>query len=260
MDPRECEIAVIGLILREPESLDRVFSGGCLPEMFERDDCRAIYAEALRLMAASEPVEVTTLGGRLPEHLGTLLDCFEKAPVSQNVDFYAREVKVGHHARRVAQRLSMAARQVAGRVPYSPVEDLRKMLAEVSSGALLDDRDDGVTTTDQAGQELDQLTEAMLEGQGPRRITTGLPRLDEVLEGGLMRGHTCILGARTGVGKTTVGLSMAVAAAQAGSRVLFASVEMSRIELMQKVVANVGNFRAEKFREKGWSRADVDAY
>lgn len=260
MDQRDCEIAVIGLILREPESLERVFSAGCLPEMFERDDCRAIYAEALRLMAASEPIEVTSLGARLPEHLPTLLDCLEKAPVSQNVAFYAREVKVGHHARRVAQRLSLAASRVAARKPYTPLEELRTVLAEVSSGVLLDDQDEGVTTTHQAGEELDRLTEAMLEGNGPRRITTGLPRLDEVLEGGLMRGHTCVLGARTGVGKTTVALSMAVAAAQAGCRVLFASVEMSRLELMQKVVANVGNFRAEKFREPGWSRADVDAY
>lgn len=260
MDHRECETALIGLLLREPDALERVFSSGCLPEMFERDDCRAIYAESLRLLAASQPIEVTTLGARLPEHLTTLLDCLEKAPVSQNVGFYAQEVKVGHHARRMAERLSLAAKRLAQRKPYSPPDELRRVVAEVSSGVMFTEQEDGVVTTHQAGEELDRLTEAMLEGQAPRRITTGLASLDQALQGGLLRGHFCVVASRPAVGKTTLACSISVAAARSGSRVLFASVEMSRIDLMQKLVANAGNLRYSKFFERGWSQADVDAY
>ena len=260
MDNRECELNLIGILLREPTVLENVFAGGVLPEMFERDECRAIYTEALRLLIAGEPVELATLSARMPEATMVMLDALEKAPVSQNVSYYAREVRHGSQARKVALRLSQAARRVAERPPFSPIDELRKILAEVSSGIVLDEVDEAVATTATAGDELDRLTEEMLAGQEPRRITTGLPRLDEVLEGGLVRGHTAILGARTGVGKTTVATSMAVAAARSGCRVLFATVEMSRVELMAKVVANLGNLKASKFRQKGWSQADIDAY
>jgi len=67
-------------------------------------------------------------------------------------------------------------------------------------------------------------------------LTTGLPSLD-ALTSGMHQGELWLLAARPGCGKTALALSMAHAAALAGTPVAFASLEMPRSQLGMRAVA-----------------------
>ncbi len=66
---------------------------------------------------------------------------------------------------------------------------------------------------------------------------TGLADLDRALGGGLRPGTMVTLAARPGVGKSALALTMARHVAHSGQQVLFASLEMSRKQLTQRLMA-----------------------
>ena len=66
--------------------------------------------------------------------------------------------------------------------------------------------------------------------------STGFPRLDEVLSGGMREGLT-VIGAISSLGKTTMAQQIADNVAQSGQDVLFISLEMARTELMSKSIS-----------------------
>jgi len=69
-------------------------------------------------------------------------------------------------------------------------------------------------------------------------VKTGLPWLDKIT-GGFKPSQLIVVGGRPGMGKTACGLTIAVNAAQNGKKVLFHSLEMSKDELMQRVLSRL---------------------
>lgn len=76
------------------------------------------------------------------------------------------------------------------------------------------------------------------------RIPTGIGPLDDLLGGGLYPGLV-MLGARTGIGKTTLALQIADHIAASGHPVLYAALEMDRAELAAKSIARLHNETAQ---------------
>lgn len=74
-------------------------------------------------------------------------------------------------------------------------------------------------------------------------IPTGFPKLDKLLNGGIMRGTTGTIGARPSVGKTTFAINVAVHAAMNNPdiKILFFSLEMSSRMIYDKIVADVAD-------------------
>ena len=77
-------------------------------------------------------------------------------------------------------------------------------------------------------------------------VTTGLQKLDDIL-GGLPEGLT-ILSGGPGVGKTTLALQIAIAAAEAGTPALYITFENSPANLTLKGVCAVGGLDSAKVR------------
>lgn len=75
-----------------------------------------------------------------------------------------------------------------------------------------------------------------IDNAGKGRCTTGIADFDR-MTGGLRGGKLVVIGARPGVGKTALGLSMAVHAAWHAGPVLIVSLEMDEAELMARIVA-----------------------
>ena len=67
-------------------------------------------------------------------------------------------------------------------------------------------------------------------------ITTGFRTLDKILDG-FQRGSLYVLGAGTGKGKSVLGLQFGTNAAIAGSKVLYASLEMSHVDLVRRALS-----------------------
>jgi len=56
------------------------------------------------------------------------------------------------------------------------------------------------------------------------RVETGIPGLDEVLQGGLLRGASCLVSGKPGTGKTTLGNQLAYHVAANGGAALFVTI------------------------------------
>lgn len=82
---------------------------------------------------------------------------------------------------------------------------------------------------------------AMLKQKGlSERITTGFRTLDWITYQGWGPGQLIILAARPSVGKTAVSLQMAKAAALSGTPVMMFSLEMTKKELVQRLLYSTG--------------------
>jgi replicative DNA helicase len=88
--------------------------------------------------------------------------------------------------------------------------------------------------------------------QNGRRVglTYGFADLD-TLTSGMHPANVTVVAAQSGVGKSTLALNMAVAAAKTGAPVMFSSLEMSSTELMQKIAAAEGKIALHHLTHQG---------
>lgn len=72
-------------------------------------------------------------------------------------------------------------------------------------------------------------------------VPTPYQQLNKYIRGGFREGQLVTIGARTGVGKTVVATNCAAEACHAGKSVLFFSLEMSKSELIKRMIASHGD-------------------
>jgi circadian clock protein KaiC len=65
----------------------------------------------------------------------------------------------------------------------------------------------------------------------PTRISTGVPGLDEILDGGLIPGRSYLVRGDPGTGKTILGINYLTANIDSGETVLFVNLEESKDEV-----------------------------
>jgi replicative DNA helicase len=97
-----------------------------------------------------------------------------------------------------------------------------------------------VCTASDAGRECLALA-SLPADQRPKPISTGIPSLDIDMRGGVIPGtgdSTWVLAARSGVGKTTVGIAAAMGLAFNGASVLVLSCELSRRAIGARLLAH----------------------
>ena len=85
----------------------------------------------------------------------------------------------------------------------------------------------------------------MNQVQGPVRVDTGVPGLDDILHGGLPAGQMYLLEGDPGTGKTTLAMQFVIAGVRAGERALYVTLSEPRSELEASAVAH------------GWSPDDL---
>ena len=70
------------------------------------------------------------------------------------------------------------------------------------------------------------------------KAATGIEGLDDILAGGLSRGHVFLLEGEPGTGKTTVALHFLMAGARAGERSLYITLSETERELHQGALSH----------------------
>lgn len=88
-------------------------------------------------------------------------------------------------------------------------------------------------------------------------VQTGFPGIDQALQG-LRAGQMVVVGARPGVGKTSFALSLALNAAAKGASVAFFSLEMSKVEIAQRLLSSqsqipLSTIRSGRIKKDQWS-------
>lgn len=91
--------------------------------------------------------------------------------------------------------------------------------------------------TSTMAQMLDEmLDERERELRDDDRIRSGLPTIDDRLGGGFAPRWFVVVGSRTGVGKTTLGVQVTYQALRAGKRVLYVALEEGRTQIVERLV------------------------
>lgn len=247
----EAEQSVLGALLLDTSTAwDRV--GDLLQEGdFYRRQHQQIFAAVSKLALACKPADVITVHQQLEAEgssdavggLQYLNDLAQSVPSPRNARHYA-EIVADHALRRAICSAAMEARALAFQ-PGNAAATLDKV-AGLFAGI---ERRRGEAEPVALSQAL--LTrlaywEDLATGRISPGISTGFERMDRALSGGLKPGTLIPLAARTSVGKTSFAAQIGINVARQGHTVLLLSQEMAVGELVDRLVANLGQVKLEQ--------------
>ncbi len=258
----EAERSVLGAIMTHRDAIISV-AAWLKPEDFYREVHAWIYEAQLECYGRREPPDLVTVAaelerrGRLEQaggavYLSALVDA---APTPVHVEYY------GHIVERCAvlRRLIVAGGQIAA-IGYEASEDVEESLsrAEELILAIAQRRvtRDFVPIKEVTSEYFDRLSRLRTTHTGVIGVPTGLRDLDDLL-GGLQPSDLVILAARPSAGKTSLALTIAHNAALLGSSVGIFSLEMSREQLVQRLIAMETRIDSHRLRE---GRLDDDEF
>ena len=159
----------------------------------------------------------------------------------------------------ILRRLIRAAGDIA-ELAYGGPDDVTKAVDQAESAVFHVAEDRVADTTrpikDLIDQTMDRLEQAYERGTTITGAPTGYHDLDELLSG-LQKSTLNIVGARPAMGKTSLGLGMAInVAKELHQPVLVFSLEMGHDELTQRIVASEAKVDSTKLRTGRLTEAD----
>lgn len=250
---------VVGLLARVPAS------------DFDEPKLETIWRAIETVVEDGQPPEVSrvvvALGGevqRLPGGATYLTDLFSESRRPESAEWYAERVTDAAARRRLlhlATYISQAVIDASHENVDAIAEEVR---ARLEKAAVKDAAASLATAADALPAVID-----IAENGHPRGLTTPWDSIDRLTRG-LPAGRLLIVGARPGVGKSVVGINLARHVAKVHQqRVFFASMEMSRVELTQRLVADhtgvdLARLDAGNVNDSGWASihdkyAEIDA-
>ena len=236
------ERAVLGALLHSPRSLADIDSI-IRAEHFTDPQNAVLYIAIVDMLADGIDPDEVSLIRWLGDHgllasaggAGYVSQLRDDLPDTGNIAHYAKlvaataERKALHRFGQTVQALAASSATSTEAIELAEREFLRLR----SNGQ--DDRGE-VTIGEAAQTELGRLR-AENSGSAVNWPRLGFEPLDDLL-GGLRPGQLVVIGARTSVGKTAMGLQVALHTALVQSkRVLFVSLEMSREQLARRAMA-----------------------
>jgi replicative DNA helicase len=253
----EAEEAVLGSLFVDPDSITEtaIF---LKPEAFYREKNRWVYEACLALYDRNEAINQITAAQELATQgrleaiggAGYLSLLVERLPTSLHVEHYARIV----HRLSVMRRLISAAGQIAA-IGYEAEADLDSALNKAEDALFRVRRGESPRDFIHIRHLLEQYWEegsligAGLEEAGRlAHVDTGFPALDELL-GGMQRSDMVILAARPSLGKSSLALGIARnAALEQGAQVAIFSLEMSKEQLVQRLLSMEAEVDSKRVR------------
>lgn len=230
------ENAVIGAVLLEAECLSEVLGIVSLDD-FGEPMARRCFAAMLRLHESGrllDPMAVAAEIGDNAEARVYLADVMTMTATATNVAEHARLVHEAAQKRKLAEIAEeLGAGIYIGDNWASLADDAIEKIGKLSrrGRALPDAKADMLAWTRYYSQ-----VKADPESAYCR---TGYRSLDAALGGGMFNGDLYILAGRPGMGKTTQGIGIAERVAESGKPVLFASLEMPRVQILTKRIAQL---------------------
>ena len=250
----EAERAVLGSILLLPEVFDEV-ALIIRPADFYDDANRRLYEHLLAMHDGGQRIDLMLLVDRLKkasqyESVGGaayLAEIGRQVPTAAHAEYYARIVA----DKSVLRSLIHAGVDIQHKA-YDPTADTRDILshAEERVFSILEDRGSGqVTPIGEVLQEsLDRIDARMDHKHAFGGVETGFDDFDQ-LTGGLHRSELIVLAARPSMGKTALAMNIAEHATLRGQTpVLFVSLEMSAVELGDRLLCSVAEVNGNRLR------------
>ena len=232
------EASVIGSIMIDSRCMVEVDKVGLAAEDFSIDIYRLMFEIIEELRQAGKPFGDPTLiseelAKRRPgeDWFSLLHDILIYTTTAANAGLYCQSVKDKANRRHFVDILTNASLtanygdwKAEADAVYEALHDLKTYDTDILTGASLSD------------QFLDYY-ETAKKNPDSAYIKTGFADLDRQLGGGMFRSEVYIIGARPGMGKTTLGINIAQNIINSGGSVLFVSLEMSAPQIQAKRIS-----------------------
>jgi replicative DNA helicase len=259
----DAEASVLGAMLLSTDAVGAVSETGLVPSDFYRPANQHIFDAIRALYTTGEPIDTVTVAdvlrrGRLLDDAGgaeSLHELQNATPAISSARHYAKIVQ----DTAILRRLIRAAGDIA-ELAYGGPDDVTKAVDQAESAVFHVAEDRVADTTrpikDLIDQTMDRLEQAYERGTTITGAPTGYHDLDELLSG-LQKSTLNIVGARPAMGKTSLGLGMAInVAKELHQPVLVFSLEMGHDELTQRIVASEAKVDSTKLRTGRLTEAD----
>ncbi|NLA72742.1 MAG: replicative DNA helicase [Clostridiales bacterium] len=251
----EAEQAVLGAILIEPEAITRAIPI-IKPDFFYLPQHKAIFSSMVSLDTLGTKIDPLLVLESLrsdgffddAEGKNYLYQLSKSVPTSANIELYCKIVRDKFYIR----TLITASREIVETATQANADaDLLLDAAEQKiydirrgkGGSPLQKLSDII-----AGEVFHRLGELASDtSEDAKPIKTGLSDLDNIISG-LNKSDLLIIGARPGVGKTSIALNIARNIGITGKKVAFFSLEMSNMQLAQRVLATEARIVSEKLQ------------
>lgn len=253
----DAERAVLGSVLIRERLADVL--GVIDADDFHLPVHRSIFAAMLGISAQRMPLDVVTVMSALRND-GTLqqmeggetyfLKLTGAVPTAESGRYYAEIVREKATARKLIEATIEAQARAASEAAGDVIADLRVKLAGLRSAG-----GGPVGMSEAVPAYLDAL-EARSRGEATRRVGMGLPGVDSLLLGGGAPGQLIVIGGNPGSGKTSLAVQWAIEAALAGVAALVFSLEMKRVELMDRAISYLSGVDGSRLQDGRLEYAD----
>ncbi|MCA9174233.1 MAG: replicative DNA helicase [Planctomycetales bacterium] len=256
------ELAVLGSILILPDVIDEV-AMILRPSDFHADANQRLYTQLVEMHDGGTKIDITLLSDRLRasgdfELIGGarfLASVINSVPHAAHATYYAKIVR----EKATLRALISASTQIL-RDAYDETLDAKEVVGQAEQ-SILDIQDTrGNTEVPSISSilhlSMDRLEARMRGEQTVGSVDTGFDDYD-ALTGGLHNAELSILAARPSMGKTAFAMNIAENVAIGGGHpVLFVSLEMSAIEVVDRMLCSVARVNGHRLRNGTLSNED----
>ncbi len=240
----EAEQAVLGALMLDPQKGSVVFEI-LRPEDFYRDNHKNIFLVIRDIFERGDPVDLVTVAEELRQNgrlesiggIGTVSQIASSVPSTSNVEYYARIVTEKALLRQLIKMAGYIGEKgyEAGEEAIDLLEEAERLIIDISQRKT---KDGFISIRSILLQTFDKI-EYLYSNKGN---LTGVPsyfkELDRITSG-WQPSDLIIVAARPSMGKTAFALNMAQnAAIKSGVKVALFSLEMSKEQLVQRILCS----------------------
>ncbi len=259
----DAEESVLGAAMISADAVNTVMDH-LVPSDFYKPAHQLIFEAIAELFDANQPVDAITVSDALGRReqldrmggIAYLTGLIDKVPTASNVDYYATIVEENALRRRLLEASSGIGGLAFEDADISEVMDQAEQaifkVAEKRMGDGLVPVRPLLTST------LEQIEELGSRGSEITGLPTGFKDLDRKLAG-LHPANLVVIAARPSMGKSALSVNIALNVARAGHTVAIFTLEMSRDEVVQRLLCSLGRIDSQKLRtgqlaEQQWQR------
>lgn len=260
----EVEKAILGLVITK-NSLINILLEKMRAEYFYDPKNKQIFEAISRLNFSNTPVDFATLTEELEKKAGIealggieyLLSLSDPSYYSANLETYIEIVR----EKAILRNLLTFGNDLLSDV-YDGKHSSEQLIGDASEKLFsMSEYDSESGLTDISNIVTDTYQYLIEISQNPSALTgisTGFRDLDRYLSG-LQNSDFILLAARPSVGKTALGINIAVNAAKNGKKVGVFSLEMSKRQITQRIISmmsmvNLSDIIAGKLEEEEWNQ------
>jgi replicative DNA helicase len=240
------ESAVLGAMLINPTAIPVAAEMLTAGDFYKTSDGKVFDAIVARWLDDETSVDQITIGNQFPKDRDYIFHLAASCPGATSVRHYADIVR--HSA--TSRNLIRVGNEIAD-LGYDTDMEVSK-LVDTAESKLSGIRKDNANHQHRVSELTFTVLESIKSGEKPKMIATGFDSIDKYAKG-LYGSQLIILGARPGVGKTCLGLSVAQRVASVGGTVAYFSLEMRASELTERLLASLACVSLTKIRERSVS-------